>query len=1001
MRAMARIWLVGTLACAVAALSASVAQAEFGITPGHFASGACGPPPNCAEPDLQAASSPVYTFSTFTLNTNGSNEVEGQIKRLRLDSPPGVVVNPHAIPTCETSQLAINKCPAASQIGTDEVTVELGGGTHAKPAPFPVYNMVPPPGAPSDFAYLTLTGIVNIVGGVSWHQEALPGAGSKPLTGDSHELFTVEGIGQVPPLVSSTLVLYGFPEEVFGGGAPDNAFIRLPTSCTGTPTNYLEIESYKGEAKSYSFTPVPPFTPVPLETMGCNLIPFAPSFSVNPETTQSDAPDGAEVAIAVPQNQNPHELASAHVRAVQVTLPEGMTLNPSAAHGIEACTPEQVEITPGKPTNTCPAGSRIGTVTVETPAVLAPKGQPAEHEGVLTGSIYLGKPVSGPITGPPYTIYVAAETAADAEHHVGGEYGLGLVQKGTVVPNEATGQLTTTFAENAQAPFSHFTMRFNGGALAPLANPLICGTAVTTASLAPWSGNPASLFKPLFAVDSNGKGGACASPLPFSLGQGTEDHPSTGAANTNFTLNLARPDGQQYLSKVSATLPEGLVGKIPAVPLCGEPQASQGTCSSTSQIGTATVAVGSGGAPTQFSGPVYLTGPYAGAPYGMTIVINAAVGPFSLGPVVTRATIEVNPFTARVTVSSSLPTIVKGIPLRMKTLSVAINRQGFLINPTNCGVLATETLLTSTFGSTQLISTPFQASGCSALPFKPRLSAKTNAKASRRNGAALEVSVGYPVGAQANISSVFVQLPKQLPSRLSTLNKACPEATFKSNPYSCPAGSNVGGATATTPVLPNKLTGRAFFVSHGGAAFPDLDLVMSGNGVTVILVGNTNISNGITSTTFAAIPDAPVSSFQLKLPFGRFSALAAHGNLCTKPLLMPTTITAQNGAVIKQRTRISVSGCGVQILSHRVRGHSAILKLQVFSAGRLTAGGGRDLATVQRRLRKAATVTISVPLSSAGLRALARHSPLKVRVSVSFVPSKGRRSTASAVVVFK
>jgi len=988
----ARIWLLGTVACAVVVFSAPAAQGAFGITPGHFAGGACADTtPSCGKPDLQAASSPFNTFVTFTLNQNGSKEVEGQVKRIRVDSPPGLVFNPHAIPTCELAKLAKAECSPMSIIGKATGAEETPKGTDAPFEAF-IFNVVPPAGSPSDFVYATAKGIVQMIGGVSWHAESLQGEGAKTPTGDSHELFTIEGIQQSPPLVSLTVALFGFPEEVTGAGAPDKAFIRIPTSCTGPATNYLEVESYEGESKSYGFTPVPPFTPIPLETMNCKAVPFPSSFAVNPETTQSDAPDGAEVTISTPQNQEPHELASSHLRTVQVTLPEGMTLNPSAAHGIEACTPEQVAITPAKPTNTCPAGSKIGTATVETPAVLAPKGLPAEHEGVLTGNIYLGKPASGLIEGPPYTIYVTAESS---------EYGLGLVQKGTVVPNEVTGQLTTTFEENPQSPFSSFVMRFNGGALAPLANPLVCGSAATTASLAPWSGNPASVFTPAFTVDSNNAGGACPSPLPFSLSQSTEDHPTTGGANTNFTLNLARADGQQYLSKVSTTLPAGLVGKIPVVPLCGEPLAAQGKCSSTSQIGTATVTVGSGGAPTQFSGLVYLTGPTGGAPYGMTVVINAAVGPFSLGPVVVRAGIEVNPITARVTVSSALTTIVKGIPLRLKTLSVAITRQGFLVNPTNCGALTTNTTLTSTFGATQSLATPFQATGCSSLGFKPRFGATSNAKTSRANGAALVTHVNYPSGAQANIKSVLVTVPKQLPSRLSTLKHACPEAVFNANPNSCPSNSRVGTARVKTPVLPGQLIGPAYFVSHGGAAFPDLDLVISGDGVTVILVGNTNIKNGVTTTNFASNPDVPFTGFELNLSSGPNSALAAVGSLCAKPLIMPTTITAQNGKVIKQKTHISVSGCGVKILSHRVSGHRAILRVQAPAAGRVS-GGGSKLKTVYRHPSKFQQVTLEVPLSRAGLEALASHSPLSLRVRVGFLPkARGRSSTAFATVTFR
>jgi hypothetical protein len=385
----------------------------------------------------------------------------------------------------------------------------------------------------------------------------------------------------------------------------------------------------------------------------------------------------------------------------------------------------------------------------------------------------------------------------------------------------------------------------------------------------------------------------------------------------------------------------------------------------------------------------------------MTAVVNTAVGPFDFGPEIVRSGIEVNPITARITVAGALPTIVKGVPLRMKTLSVAVTRQGFLINPTNCGALTTDTTLTSTLGATQSLSSPFQATGCSSLAFKPKFTASSNGKTSRANGAALNVKVGYPTGAQANIKSVLVTVPKQLPSRLSTLKNACREAVFNSNPYSCPSTSRVGGATVTTPVLPNKLTGPAFFVSHGGAAFPDLDLVMSGNGVTVILVGNTNIKNGITTSNFAAVPDVPVSSFEANLPVGKNSAVTAVGNICKQSLVMPTTITAQNGKVIKQNTPISVSGCPVTILSQHVRGHKALVTVKVPAAGRVS-GSGTNLSTVYRHPGKAKKVTLEVPLSRSGQSALAARSPLAVRVRVGFLPkAKGSSSVAHATVVFK
>src|SRR6202011_379587 len=256
----------------------------------------------------------------------------------------------------------------------------------------------------------------------------------------------------------------------------------------------------------------------------------------------------------------------------------------------------------------------------------------------------------------------------------------------------------------------------------------------------------------------------------------------------------------------------------------------------------------------------------------------AAAGPFNLGTVVTRAAISVDVFTGRVITTTSLPTIVKGVPLRLKNVSVLVNRPNFLLNPTNCGVLSTDSMLTSTFGAGQSLASPFQVGKCNSLAFTPSFKASTSSRFSKRNGASLQVNVTQPLN-QANIRSVFTQLPVQLPSRLSTIQKACTEATFAANPLGCSSESNVGTATAVTPTLPTPLAGPAFLVSHGGASFPDLEIVLEGSGVRVILVGNTDIKKGITRSTFAAIPDVPVTSFSLPLPTGPHSALGAVTNL--------------------------------------------------------------------------------------------------------------------------
>jgi|HubBroStandDraft_3_1064219.scaffolds.fasta_scaffold03920_2 hypothetical protein len=971
--------LVGALVCAATALSAPAALGAFGIS--KWEAGTCiAKGCTAAEPKefyTQAGGHPPFGITDFRLNTAASGSPEGHIEEARVDIPPGLSVDPLATPQCKLSELEGAGCPADTKVGEVHLTAHVGaeilglkpGLTVEPPEPgseATVYNMEPPPGHPLEAAFKVsiFETIVHIVGGID-------------TTGDYHEFFTISNIPKNPELIESRLIFEGTAL----GPSGTLPFITMPSTCLGPQTTYVKVRSYEGQEESKSFT-------TPVGASGCGEIPFKPSIKVDPASTQSDQPDGATIKVEVPQNASPTAVDSSMLKDARVTLPEGMTLNPSAANGLEACTDNEF----GKGTTApvkCPAGSQVGNDTIETPDLPA---------GSLTGAVYLGQPLSSnPESGQEYRIFIDAEAPA---------YGVSVRLEGNVSANAGSGQLTTAVLEDPQVPFSDFIVNLGAGEHTPLANPLACGAASTSAGLTPYSGNPAAGPFVSFPIDFDGKAGACPAPLPFTLSQGAASTPSTGAANTSFAFALTRADGQQYLSKLSTTLPEGLVGRIPTVTPCGEPQAATGECASASQIGSATVSVGSGstpGGPTPLtlSGTVYLTGPYAGAPYGLSVVVPAEkIGPFNFGKIVTRATITVNPFTSQITVASQLPTIVGGVPLRLKSLNVTVNRSNFTINPTNCGVLSTTTTLTSTFAATQSLSTPFQASGCSALAFAPKFSASSNAKTSRANGAALNVKVSVPAGAQANIKSVLVALPKILPSRTSTLNNACPEAMFNANPFGCPQ-ARVGEATVTTPVLPGKLTGYALFVSHGGAAFPDLDLVLSGDGVTVILVGNTNIQKNVTTSDFASLPDVPISSFETKLPTGKNSAVTATGNLCKQALAMPTTITAQNGKTIKQNTNISVSGCPVTIVSHKVRGRKAIIVVRVPAAGRITAGG-KDLRTIHKHPGKTRDVTLEVPLKSGVHAARAAHRKLTVRVRVGFTPkAKGPGSAAYVKVTFK
>jgi len=440
----------------------------------------------------------------------------------------------------------------------------------------------------------------------------------------------------------------------------------------------------------------------------------------------------------------------------------------------------------------------------------------------------------------------------------------------------------------------------------------------TTADLTPWSTpyTPDATPESPFVIDENCFGAQFNPSFSF----GTTSNQAGGYSP--FSVSFGRGDDEGFLNGIQVRTPPGLLGMLSHVKLCEEPQANAGTCGPESQIGETTVETGPGADPFLVTGgKVYITGPYKGAPYGLSIVVPAKAGPYTLagttgqGTVVNRSAISVNPETSALTITSDpLPTILDGIPLQLRLVNVTINRPEFIFNSTSCNKMAIGGTLTDTQAAGVNEASSYQVTNCGALKFKPAFAVSTSGKTSKAKGASLDAKVTYPntgQGTEANIAKVKVDLPKQLPSRLTTLQKACLAKVFEANPANCPAASVIGTARVKTPVLPVELTGPVYFVSHGGEAFPSLTVVLQGDGVRVDLVGATFISHaGITSNTFNTVPDVPFESFEIYFPEGKYSALAANGDLCTSKLAMPTAFVPQNGAAeIHESTPISVTGC--------------------------------------------------------------------------------------------
>jgi hypothetical protein len=563
----------------------------------------------------------------------------------------------------------------------------------------------------------------------------------------------------------------------------------------------------------------------------------------------------------------------------------------------------------------CPNDSKLGTVEIETP-LLTQK---------IHGSIFIAQPHENPFNSL-VALYIVAKNP---------ETGVLIKLAGKVEPDPVTGQLTTVFENNPQLAFDHFNFHFREGQQAPLISPPVCGTYNTLARLTPWSEPTASLTDTSpFSITKGYDGGACPTGgvPPFSPRIESGMLNNNAGAFSPFYLHLTRTDAEQEISGFSTNLPPGLTGSLSGIPFCpeadialartktGAAEQASPSCPGASQVGHTLVGTGVGAVLAYVPGKVYLAGPFHGAPFSLVSVTSAVVGPFDLGTVVLRFGLSIDPYTAQVSVSPTssepIPTIIDGIVTHVRDIRVYIERPGnapFTLNPTSCNPKAIASTLNSSLGASATVTSPFQAASCANLKFAPKFAVSTSAKTSKANGASLHVNLTYPSapqGTYANIAKVKVELPKALPSRLTTLQKACTSAQFEANPAGCPSPSVIGSAKAVVPNIPEPLTGPVYFVSHGGEAFPSLEIVLQGYGVRVILVGSTFISKaGVTSTTFKAVPDNPVSSFELTLPEGKYSALTANGSLCAQKLVMPSEFVAQNGMQANYQTRISVIGC--------------------------------------------------------------------------------------------
>lgn len=888
-----------------AALAASTTPSGFGFASegsGNGEGGFNGLSLNSpTEADMAAGSHPHELALTFALNVKKGPKEEvldsagGELKDLTLSFPAGLILNNNPVVRCFRLQLDEGDCPPESRVG--EVTLDIATGAAPREETSTLYNMVPPVGGTAELGFRVAG--VDVIGYTSVRTSALS-AGEAGIDLNIFDLPSEKVIG-------GRIMLFGvyFVTGIYGEGGQDRAFLSLPTAC-GSPLSFgaradtWQDEGASAEASFNSHTTAAEGNQE-VGINSCDQLAFEPKVVISANT--KDAETAAQLTVDVRAGQEgllqAGQLGEADIEKATVVLPEGLALDPNRASGLTVCASQQTGIgTEGPPS--CPATSEVGTVQISTPMLPNP----------LEGGVY-----ALPSQPPEIKLLIA-----------GSGDGVNLKMLGEVVLNEETGRVTLVLPQAPLLPISELRLSLSGGAQGALVTPAKCGVYTASSDFTPWATPALSDVVETSGIEiaDGPEGSPCVSPLPFTPTFTAGSNIDGAGSFASFSMLLQRSDDQQRLSSLQFKAPDGVEAMLSSVATCEEPHVANQECTSASQIGHAVLGAGPGGYPLVLPGsegheiPIYLTGPYEGAPYGLAIVVPFEAGPYNLGTKLLRARIEVDPHTAQWTITTDpLPSIVKGIPLDLRTVYAVIDRPGFMFNPTDCSPMSSQGSAVSLEGASAPVSTPFEVGSCQSLQFTPTLTLTTSAKSSAQEGDSLNAKITFPASrqenvlatTQANLQSVRIQLPKQLSSRLTTLQQACKIETFQANPAGCSAASLVGHASAATPMLSTPLTGPAYLVSHAGEAYPSIVVALQGAGLTIDLEATTLISSSsVTTSTFTALPDVPISSFELNLPAGPNSALAANGNLCDG-LSAPTEMVAQNGAVINQATKLTVSGC--------------------------------------------------------------------------------------------
>jgi len=839
-------------------------------------------------PDLQ---------TSFALHNPGNPE---SAENVIFNAPEGVFGNPNAITQCTSVDFALDQCPSNSQVGLITIYANYEGNPEYLLGTAPIYDLEPGPDT-ALFAFIVPTLNIPINIPVAVRTES-----------DYGLRFTVHDISQMTPLASADLTFWGLPSspghnsQRFAKGTsgnpagcvglvntscienptrsslPNNPLTDNPTTCTGQPLiTTLEVQTYQDPehlSKEEDAYPA---------TTGCEKEVFKPVLFASPTTEETDSASGLNVELSAPQFEG-FAASPSEIKSATVTLPEGFTINPDAADGQTMCTEAEANFNTEGPAE-CPDSAKIGTFSIGTPVL----------NGRLQGSVYIGEPKPG----DQYRLFEFASG-----------FGINAKLVGSVKPNAETGQVTAVFTDLPQAPFEDFQLHLFAGERALMATPIACTIYTVNAVFSPWDeALSKQISSQFFGLDLGPHGTECPNQIrPFSpsLVAGTSN-PAAGAFSS-FTLKLNREDGDQFLGKLNFTMPPGLTANLHGITYCpeadikaaaespGKTEQIAPSCPASSEIGTSNVAAGPGSHPFHALGKIYMAGPFQGAPLSLVAITPALAGPYDYGTVVVRVALHIDQLDAHVIADSeTVPEIIGGIPLRMRSIQVNINKPNFMINPTNCSPLSVASEGIGDQGTAASFSSPFVAVNCSTLPFAPKLTiTELGGHSATKQGH--EPSLRFDMNTNpgdANIKAVTVTLPKAFEIDQEHLGNLCDRAELAKD--QCKGKTPIGTVIDETPLLEKPLQGPAYAVS-GYGLLPHVVFILGGQ-VTVMPQGeSTSVNGGELKTVIPTVPDVPIGHFALTLYGGSKGYLANTRSLCTSPAVSKVEIEGQNGKSVSE-----------------------------------------------------------------------------------------------------